>query len=85
MNPENPQTVFGWLVTAIGGLAAATTFLWKRSEDRNAAQISDMQKRLDECSAASDECYEDRLQINSKVSQLEGRLIEIERKAGGPL
>lgn len=84
MNPDHSNPVFNWLVTAVGALAAATTFLWKRSEERNAAQIVDMQKRLDECSAASDECYEDRLQINSKVSQLEGRLIEIERKAGGP-
>ena len=79
---ESDNHILGWFASALASVAGALAFLWKRGEEKNAAQIQDMQKRLDECAAASDECYEDRLSINGKLSQLEGRLIEIERKAG---
>ena len=69
----------GPVVAAMAGAVAA---LWKQQETRNAKQIEDMRKDLEQCAQQSHECYEDRLKLNQSVARLEERVNQLHPSEG---
>ena len=66
---------FGWItggiVAIVGGLTAAVTTLWARSEAKNAHAIESLEER-------AKQCEQDRRELVVRVAKLEARIEHLE-------